>query len=299
MSSGANKGIRNSQNYSTMQLVQIFTVFFALVCQCYGLSAVNSKLEFKGSNKKAVDFQLGPETKDNSLVKPIEIDSLSETLIFSFNVKSSEGDLDRSHLLIGFAESGLETYLEPIVKDKKDGKVYTYKIQISKLPNALLSRSINDQEPLDVTLLLAKSGEGNKNIFKKAFQLKFSSSLDAEYEEPSRLIAKDEIYYSFRAEPKTAPEFIAKFFVVIAIATTVLLSIVWVSSGALSNAKIPNGMDSIYFFVLMVLIVGIEYVFTEYYLGVSIFETLYCSLCLGIPALIVGTKFLRDMSKFI
>ncbi|EDO17813.1 hypothetical protein Kpol_1043p3 [Vanderwaltozyma polyspora DSM 70294] len=281
-----------------MQFSKVLVIFIALFYQSLAFSISNGKINFPGSGKSAISIDKF-DTKINSkgLSHKVTVKDLEEIIEFGFSIPSNSDNAIKSHLLLGFPRDGLETVIEPLVQKKDDKLVYLFNIRLNALSKALLSRAVENQESLEATLLLANEDNKNNNIFGRVFQLTLSPDLEVQYTKPSRFGFKDEIHHIFRSPPKAAPAFIAQVFSLAIAGCVVLLIGTWLSTGVLSNMCIPGGMNSIYFIVMISSIVGFEYIFTNYYLGVSIFETLHAGLYLIIPSLIIGTKFLRNIGK--
>lgn len=280
-----------------MQLIQTLVILCAMVCHCFALTAKDAHLVFPGSGKRGI--MIGSITSDtNKLEQPVVIDSLTETIELSIAVPSSDKP-SQVTLLLGIPERDLEAPYEAIERDNGDLIMYKFTIAIAEVQKALLYFATTDDVPLSATLILAKEGHTDENLLLPLFDMQLTFPDQIEYKNPSRFGAKPEIHHIFNAEPKTIPWPVAQIFVFFITAVTFFLVISWMSSGAINFSNVPTGFNFVYFLAFIASIMGFEYIFTRYYSGSSIFETLYAATYLGIPSLWIGTKFLRNFAKTI
>lgn len=280
-----------------MQLIQTLVIFCAMVCHCLALSAKDAHLVFPSSGKRGI--MIGSITSTtNKLEQPVVIDSLTETIELSIAVASSDKP-SQVTLLLGIPERDLEVPYEATVRDNGDLIMYKFKIAISEVQKALLYFATTDDVPLTATLILAKEGQGDENLLVPLFDMQLAFPDKIEYKNPVRFGPKPEIHHIFKAEPKTIPWAVAQIFVFFITGITFFLVVSWMSSGAINFSNVPTGFNFVYFLAFIASIIGFEYIFTRYYSGSSIFETLYAATYLGIPSLWLSTKFLRNFAKTI
>lgn len=272
-----------------MQLMRHLFALCALVYSCLALQAKNVHLTFPGSQRRGI--LLGDiESQTQKLEEPVQVNAQDESLELNFAVSPAEKP-EQVELLVGLPERGLEVVYEPKITDNKELIMYRFSIDVSKIPKALLHYSKDDEEPISVSMILA-SPESD-NVFVLVFDMSLTFNDEVEYTEPVRYEAKPEIRHVFNPEPKTVPWPLAQVFVFIISLVVFGLVIALMSSGALNFGNLPLNFNIVYFFAFIGSIIGFEYIFIQYYIGKSIFETLLAALYLGFPALWVGTKFLR------
>lgn len=276
-----------------MQLLKSLIVLFAIVCQCLAFEAQDAHLAFPKSKLRGI--MLGTiNGNSKKLEDPITIDRLGDSLELGFVVPGTVKPSQVS-LLLGLPEKNLEVPFSASLVENQGLNLYKIKLAISKIPNALLHYSRASQRPLQASLLLA--GEGSGSIFVPIFDMELNTDDIIEYNEPTRYGSQPEIRHIFNPAPTTAPWFMSIIFSSSIIAMTFLLVASWLASGALDLGNVPNGVNSIYFVAFIGSIIGFEYIFTMYYSGSSIFETLNSAMYLGIPSLWIGTKFLRNFGQ--
>lgn len=226
--------------------------------------------------------------------EPIVIEKLSEQLELGFAVAGTDLPVQVG-LLVGLPEKRLELPIMATLTQNQDMNLYKVKIDVSKIPAAILYYSRELNKPLAVSLILASPGL--ENLIAPVFDIQLSNISAIEYNAPSRYGPKHEIRHIFNASPKTAPWYICQVFILATIICTFCLLISWMASGSINLQNVPRGSSFFYFVAFIGSVIGFEYIFLKYYSGSSIFETLYSVLYLGIPSLLLGTKFLRNFAE--
>lgn len=275
-----------------MQLMRRVFALGALVCTCLALQARNAHLTFPDSQRRGVllgEIDSGTE----KLGEPVAVGSLGEKLELNFALSPAERP-EQVDLLLGLPERGLEVVYEPRVTDNKELIMYRFTIDVAAIPKALLHYSKTENEPLEVSVILASPEGKGDNVFVPVFDMSLQFDEEVEYTRPARYGAKPEIHHVFNAEPKTVPWPLAQVFVFFISLVVLGLVIALMSSGALNFSNLPSGLNIVFYFAFVASIIGFEILFFQYYSGKSIFETLLGSLYLGVPALWLGTKFLRE-----
>lgn len=164
---------------------------------------------------------------------------------------------------------------------------------IGKLPPSLL-----EAEKFDLFVIAADDNEEEPNLAQPIVEFKPSElfqGLEREYNIPTRLGAKSEIHHIFRSEEATVnPSIPVAFSIVAAIFLLVLLRI-W--SSTLGTSLFGSTDDSTMKITLLVILASFEFTFIKYYLGATIFTTLFHIGLLTLPALIIGSRALGLLAK--
>lgn len=164
---------------------------------------------------------------------------------------------------------------------------------LGKLPPSLL-----EAEKIDVVVIAADDNEQEPNLAQRIAELKPSEAfknLDRDYKEPTRLGAKPEIHHIFRSEEATVNPIVPIIFSVVAGFLLLALLTTWTTTlgdsmfGSLNGSSVKT--------VLLVVLASFEYTFIKYYLGATIFTTIFHIALLTVPALIVGSKALSLLAK--
>lgn len=286
-----------------MQFFKQLVVFVACITFALAYVAQDVHISFpttKGKNSMMIGKISPGLGKDDVAPTSITVDNANEVIEVNFAIDSSDKPFQNS-LLVGLPDNNLEMVFEPEIKNNGKLSMYKYKIDLATLDSALLQQAFKSLEPIQATLILASSTAKPKdNLFRRVFQL----DLDFEFDHSDLSLAgkfdiQPEIRHVFHAEPKRVAKPIARIFVVIIFFTILSLLVTWVNSCAAAFDNIPTGANALYFLGFVATIIGFEIIFARYYLGTSIFETLFSSLYLGAPGLLASTKFLRYFGQTI
>ncbi|CCD26479.1 dolichyl-diphosphooligosaccharide-protein glycotransferase NDAI_0H03060 [Naumovozyma dairenensis CBS 421] len=297
---------------SFISLLLVQCIFLSQYVKGQAFQIDKASIEFP--NSEEIDtIALGSiDSQFNKFDQPIEIHKSDEIIEFKFSLNNLEEQPAQVTLLFGLPQENLETTLYPTIQkndsiseEEKPVFDYTFEIKIQDLDPILLTHSVHELKPLVSTLIVAdESFESQDNLFVPIFDLFIVNNVIQDdnnkiLNDPERLGAKEEIRYTFAESPKTVSPFLSYIFMGLITFATLVLLISWSSSGAIKFDNLPSGLDFIYFLVFLGAIVGFEYIFSKYYLGSTIFDTLHAAFYLGVLGLIVGTKFLRSVGKTI
>lgn len=278
-----------------MQLVKILAGVSVFASTAFSFTAKQPYFTFATSKKESL--ALHPITKGfEKQSSPVVIDIANENLEFDFSVDSSEVP-ERVTLLLGSREHNVETSYEPVVRSSDDLVLYKFKVPVSRIPSSLLYFATLEQEPLYVSLILASEGAGDSNVFVELLDLKLDFESGEDLKLPERFGSKPEIHHIFNGSPKTVSPWLAQFFCLVIAASLFGLLSTWAMSGAIGFDSLPSGMNLIYLLGFVGALIGLEYIFTQYYLGASIFVTLGNTLYLSIPGIWLGSRVLRYLTK--
>lgn len=231
--------------------------------------------------------------------KPLVVERQNDTIEFAFSIEREQKPQHAS-LALGLVERGIEAHYSPIIKDnEKEGmSTYKFRIPIERLSDSLLHYGAELHEPLTVSLLLANKNGGSDNVFVELFDLSLAFEINRKLSLPARFQPLPEIKHIFNAPPTTVSSWFAQMFSFIILGCVLSLLLVWLKAGIFSSAKLPlNTVIAIYYLGFVGAIIGLEYVFTQYYLGASIFKTLENAFYVSAPGLLIGCKLLVSLTK--
>ncbi|CCK70462.1 dolichyl-diphosphooligosaccharide-protein glycotransferase KNAG_0E02000 [Huiozyma naganishii CBS 8797] len=275
-----------------MQLTQVVTVLLCLAFNAAAFSVKNGKI-LSSDNQEAARFRSLQEKPS----EPIIVSSGAESVAFSFSLVDYETVPEQLSLLIGVPEKHLEIALKPTVETQGDSKAsVTFKITPKDLPSSLQYYAKKDNAgKLCATLIVASPDTRQDNFVSDVFDLLLDYEIGSAYNEPERLGPQREIRYTFPEPPKMVSPIVAQLFAVVIVLVGFSLFVSWVVTGCITFDNIPKGLNFVYFVATVGSIAGFEAVFTRYYLGTSIFDTLHAAMYLGTIGLVMGTKFLRNV----
>ncbi|SCU89300.1 LAMI_0D13058g1_1 [Lachancea mirantina] len=273
---------------------QIVACWIFLIAFVSGFSVKQAHVAFKGAiKKKPVAFTEPISPEFQKLSKLIVLDAIEDGLEVNFAIESTSLP-ERAILFLGSQELALDTHYLPQIKGRGQDQSYSFKVAAKEIPSALIYQATQKGESLVASLLLS-SERAIDNIFIDLFDLKLGFDKPESLELPKRLGALPEIKHIFNAPPKTAPTVVAQFFSLLVATVSVGLVACWFTTGSVNFEGFPKGCPGGQFLAMMVSIVAMEYVFIKYYLGTSIFGTLWSALYVGLPGLWIGSKFLSNL----
>ncbi|CUS20884.1 LAQU0S02e00562g1_1 [Lachancea quebecensis] len=268
------------------------------VTSVLALSVKQSHVAFITSKQQPVALRT-ITNQFQKLDKPLVIEWQNETIELVFSVERDQKPQYAS-LALGPVERGVEAHYSPIVKDnEKEGmSVYKFRIPIQRLSDSLLHYGAELHELLTASLILANKNGGPDNVFVELFDLSLAFGIDKKLSLPARFQSLPEIKHIFNAAPTTVSPWFAQMFSFIVLGCSLSLLLVWFRAGIFSSARLPqNTVVAIYYLGFVGAIIGLEYVFTQYYLGASIFKTLENAFYVSAPGLIIGCKLLVSLTK--
>lgn len=272
-----------------MRLLFAFAVLISSV-QCLSLKA---SVSFPHGPKSATPFELndlnGVDKHDTfPLHDTISINSLREDIVLNIDADES---LSQLSLLIGYPAQDLEHTI--LSKDNK------LTIDLQQIPDVLLFKLQNEKDTYGPLLVTLVASDSKIHVLKNLFKIDITEGkkIEVNYKKPERFTELPEILHVFRGDPKTAPSAVAFVFATVIVASIAILFGSLLKADAFNLTNIPKGIDMINFIIGIALIAGFEFVFAQYYFGMSIFKTLEYSAYLGLPLLYVGTKFLRTFGR--
>lgn len=187
---------------------------------------------------------------------------------------------------------GLEFPLFP--KFSMEKKAFKASLTASKIPI-----NIRNLENIIITLIVGKSGEDN--LYMTLGELIPNEEFKGlvAYKKAPRIGYKPEIHHIFREDIKTVNPFIPIVFIGAAIILFLGLIGVWIAQLGDDMNGLTKSIPTAQAFsnsVFLLCIVGYEIIFFRYYLGTSIFSTLFQCFVLSIPSIFYGASALKHFA---
>lgn len=182
-----------------------------------------------------------------------------------------------------------ELYFEPKLLK---GKVYETNILTRDISPFLLS-----QDSIEISIITGDPVDSSYNAILKAGTLNPSAKLkkDNVVTLPTRFSAQKEIHHVFREAPKNLPAFVSTQFTFSIVLCLVVLLLAWnyFDAANVNNISKFNPLSLLFLVTIFIF----EYCFFDYYLGASIFTSLYRFAVVGAFSIYFGSKALTDMYK--
>ncbi|PHH73001.1 hypothetical protein CDD82_5697 [Ophiocordyceps australis] len=199
----------------------------------------------------------------------------------------------QAFLMVKEPSSGLETSFPLKVKDSGQAKA---QFALKDLPVQLLL----SPEPLEASLVLGSTGSA-VGLLTSVFDIALKQDTTAQkpsYEPPERYERLDEIYHTFRQDPKSPPKAISMVFVLAVVGAVPALVIGWLLVGVNTNhAKKALGDSPLSHVMFFGSIVAMEVVFWLYYRNWNLFQALPAMGLVGLVALLSGTRALGEVQR--
>lgn len=189
--------------------------------------------------------------------------------------------------------NGLDHAVYPGWFDDEAGPMGRTVTPIAKLPPSLLAA-----DKVQLYVIAANDDDEVPNLVQLIADIEFSDAFrDATrgYTAPTRLGAKPEIHHVFRSDQATVNPIIPVAFSAIAAGLLIVLLGAWGTT--LGSSLFRSTGESTMKTSLLVILASFEYTFIRYYLGATIFTTIFHVAVLAVPALIVGSKALSLLAK--
>ncbi|KAK6464849.1 hypothetical protein DFJ63DRAFT_93860 [Scheffersomyces coipomensis] len=192
--------------------------------------------------------------------------------------------------LVSAKNDALATHFVPTFTDDKQ---FFITIPVGKLPEVLKA-----QDKLLLNIIIA---DGSKKLYKKLVEIiptyDFKSGIN--YQPQPKIGYQPEIHHIFREDPKTVGEGIPVFFTAMALVLFTGLLVLWngfIGKDLFGTLKKTAPGQLIFNIAFLLSILGFEYNFAQYYLGQSIFTTLYAGFFLGLSSIYFGARVLRHLA---
>lgn len=289
-----------------MKLLRSTLLLISSLTYTLAFKVRDSKVIFPEDDTKRDNIFIGDiDVSSTEQVQEIIVEDIGKKIGFKFLLDLSGRDIPKVpgqlSLLTGLPERNLEVPLNPVLSDTDEDnssmKQVLFNLDLTSLPGAILHYATKFSEPITLSLIVADSESNGSNIFKPIANVQLQDANFADkFVEPERYGVKPEISFTFPDDPKTVNPVIAQVFALIVLACAVLTLLLWAGYGAISLEGLSQ-LNIVYFLGFMGALVGMEYIFFAYYLGVSIFDTIYAATIVGSVGLVVGSMFLRTMRQ--
>lgn len=169
------------------------------------------------------------------------------------------------------------------------------------IPVKKLASNTKSQEKIFLSLIVADSSKG-KNLYKRLAEIVPSAELrDTVKLKPANDVhLKPEIHHQFKKEKKTVNFLIPVVFIVVAFVLFLGLFLSWsvaIGSDLFGMARqVSGGINTPTTIGFLLCLFGYEVVFFRYFLGVSIFTTIWHSFLLGGPCVYLGSRVFRKLT---
>lgn len=229
-------------------------------------------------------------TKEETPELPIvEIETARDSFVVTVDFEKAPKPSQLLFLLSG-SDDGLEhSIYGRFVETASQASV---SIVANKLPNVLMV-----QESIKVSIVAASGSEEEENVVVPLFSFSPSEQLQStiEYVKPSRLGAVHEIYHQFRTEEATIGTSLPIIFSAGAIGLLVVLIGAWVT--ILNGDMFKGCQGSLYKIGYLATLGYFEFVVLQYYLGTSIFATIFQAALVAAPMSFFGSRALTSLAR--
>ncbi|WPK25990.1 hypothetical protein PUMCH_003332 [Australozyma saopauloensis] len=262
---------------------------FTLSAAVAGLAAVASANAYKvigGSvtSKKVEIAALGAATD----LPSIPIDSIRDSFVLNVNFEQTTKPAQLLFLLSN--KHGLEHSL--YARFTETGSKASASVVVGKLPNALKT-----QDEIHVSIVAAGPSEEEENVIVPLCTFipseKFKDSV--EYEQPVRLGALPEIHHQFRSNEPHINSFVPTVFSAAALGLLVVLLGAW--AGLLNGDMFSGWQGSFWKIGYLATLAYFELIVLRYYLGTSIFATVFQGLLVAGPLSFFGSRALTALAR--
>lgn len=236
--------------------------------------------------------------KELFLIDDLSLDEVNRAILnsnkdtISIEVKLGGSVEKRPHeLLFLFSNNdGLDYPVFP------EYNVNTQEAKVTLLINKIPA-SLKAQERIFVSVIAADDNAEEPNLFTQIVELVPSQELQSSfaYKKPVRLGAASEIHHEFREEASTVNPIVPIFFSAIAGVLLLALFGSWVS--ILGNSLFAASQGSTFKTAFLATIASVEFAFIKYYLGATIFTTIFYVFLLAGPFLFFGSRALSTLAK--
>lgn len=228
-------------------------------------------------------------------VKQLTINSPKDKIDISLNLKDDFSKAPNQIVVSLGNNKGLDSSYVP--KFDASSKLISLSIPVKKIAERL---KIEDK--LFLNLIVGDSGS-SANLFKSLVEIIPTEELKASstYTEVERNGIKPEIHHQFREDPKTVNPLIPLVFIGGATALFFGLVVAWgtmIGSDLFGTFNQVSGCKVVYNLGFLISLVGFEFTFIRYYLGATIFVTLFYAFVLGGPSIYFGSRVFRDLAKY-
>lgn len=229
-------------------------------------------------------------------IKQLKVNSLKDKIEIKLKIKDSVEDFIKpQHLTITVSDPqnpNLISHFTPVLSVNREIKL---SIPINSLPPVLKSKLV-----LQLGLIVARENNLKFNLNKHLSEILFSDEIvfaSTYKRKESDIGPKPLIHHTFKTEEKHVSSIIPIIFIAAAITLFLALNLSWNSLVGTNNLyrsfKTITPKQLSYNALFLLAIAFFEYNIFNYYLGQSIFTTLFRGFVIGLPSVYLGSKVLR------
>lgn len=228
-------------------------------------------------------------------IKLLPLESTKDVIEIKLKDSSLQGQPEQILFTLADAKKpSVATHFVPVVK----GKNINLSIPASSLPDVLKIK-----DTLVLSLIIADGKQSTKKVNKRLLEIKPSRELKStsKQETVPTFGLQPEIHHIFKEDEQGVNPVVPVAFILVAVALHLALLASWVGFigvkdlfRTLNTTSSSQLLQNISFLLSLL---GFEVNFVKYYLGQSIFTTLFYGTILSIPSLYFGRSVLRALAK--
>lgn len=228
-------------------------------------------------------------------VKQLSIDSPKDRIDVNLKLKDDFSNAPHQIVITLGNNKGLDSSFVP--KFQAESKSISLSIPVKSI-----SERLKIEDKLFLNLIIGDYSN-KANLIKSLVEIIPTNDLKAlsTYSRVSNVGIKPEIHHQFREDTTTVNPLIPLFFIGIATVLFLAFLAAWgtaIKSDLFGTFNQVSGIKLIYNFGFLICLIGFEFTFIRYYLGSSIFVTLFHSAILGGPSIYFGSRVFRDLAKY-
>lgn len=228
-------------------------------------------------------------------IKQLNINSPKDKIDISLDLKDDFSKAPNQIVITLGNNKGLDSSYVP--KFQASSKTISLSI-----PANIIAERLKIEDKLFLNLIVGDSGS-KENLFKSLVEIIPSEELKSSstYTRTETVGIKPEIHHQFREDPKTVNPVIPLVFIGGATVLFFGLIAAWsaiIGSDLFGIFNQVSGYKIIYNVGFIASLIGFEFTFIRYYLGATIFVTLFYAFALGGPSIYFGSRVFRDLAKY-
>ncbi|ABN65723.1 predicted protein [Scheffersomyces stipitis CBS 6054] len=229
-------------------------------------------------------------------IKHLSVDSPKDKIEISLQLKEVLDKRPQQLVLVlsSVEDSALAAHFVPGFTSSSEIK---FSLPASKFPEVLKIK-----EKLNLKLIIADPASSGKNLVKQLVEIVPTEEFraTAKYHEKPRIGYKPEIHHIFRTEDKQINAIVPLVFIGGAVVLFLALIGSWfgfIGADLYGALKYTSGGQLLFNIGFLLSLIGYEYNFVQYYLGQSIFTTLFNGALLSLPCIYAGARVLKNLSR--
>ena len=227
-------------------------------------------------------------------VRQLTVNSPKDIIEIDLNSKDIDGKPDQIMISLADVQNpAIVTHYVPVVKESK----IKLNIKALSIPEVLKTK-----DKLVLAIVIADSKSKN-NMIRRLVEVlpspEFKST--SRYQAKPRIGIQPEIHHIFKEDEKTVNPIVPILFIIAAFTLLLCLFGSWVGFIGIDNLfrtfKTISKVQLLHNVSFLISVLGFELNFAKYYLGQSIFTTLFYGFILSIPCVYFGVSVLRSLAK--